>query len=212
MIDAFESHIYNNFLIAHRKHKNLPFKLRKDFNNIEEDKVFLLKKLSSFFKNYKNINYQEFFEAPYKVYGGEFYDLSYFISPKAIKAFTLYQKQKQQDDPDNIEILNYTLNSLKFIKNFCKENNISPIQYLNHKTGIVNTYLLHLKEHKINFYSLFGYTNFFNFFKKNNYEELKFLLGDVVDSVDILYHKYIKSSKNKALVENGIKKIVDYIK
>jgi hypothetical protein len=209
LISDFEKQIYNTYLSTYKKAQGKPFTYRKKFDDIDESTAFLLKKLAIFFNNYKAVKLADFFQAPYKIYNEQFFDLSFYISPKATKAYTLYQKKIQTENPDNSEILEFTANSLKFIKNFCNSKNINVKDYLNYADGSTPFYMKHLQEHNVNFYSLFGYNDFHKRFKSIGYELSRFMLGDITDSVDTMYNNFVKSTKNKVLVREGLKKIVD---
>jgi hypothetical protein len=209
MISDFEKLIYNKHLYHFKKHQNKPFKFRKNFDDLDEGTFFYLKKLSLFFNKFKNINLDLFFLAPYSIYKDEkYFDLKYFISPKAIKTYTLYKKQLDKVDPDSSEILESTLNSIKHIKSVCSTNNISTKQYLEFIVpgDSVPLFITDLQKQNVNFYTLFGFEQFKTRLFRN-YETYKYILGDVIDSYETFYNNFIKSKKLKILVREGIKKI-----
>jgi len=209
MISEFEKLIYNKHLYYYKKHQNKPFRFRKNFDDLNSTQIFYLKKLGLFFNKFKNINLDVFFQAPYNVFKDEtFFDLKYFISPKAVKTYTLFKNQLDSLDPDSISILENTASSLKYIKNFCKNNNIASEKYLDFvKQGdSVPAFIDDLQKQNVNFYSLLA----FNQFKTKlyrNYETYKYILGDIIDRYDVYYNNFIKSKKLKILVREGIKKI-----
>ena len=74
-----EKHIYNSFLATSREVQNKPFRLSKDFTNLADDVYITLKKISSFFDRNQNINYTDYFKAPYIVYNKDaYYDLDFY--------------------------------------------------------------------------------------------------------------------------------------
>lgn len=209
MLNDFEKFIYNKHLSVSRQAIQKPYNLRKDFSDISESTLFFIKKLSLFFKKFNHINIDDFFKAPYSLYKDEnYFDLKFFITPKAIKTYNLFLKSKRYIDPDNSETLKFTADSIKFIKIFCKEKNINIEAYLNFidKNETIPSFVNHLHTHKINIYSLFGLPDFRNKIFKN-YETYKFILGNIIDDVDLFYNNFIKSKKLKILVKEGYKKI-----
>ena len=151
-----EKSIYNSFLATSRKVKNLPFKLRQDFSNIDDKTYVALKKLGAFFKLH-NLNYTDFFTAPYDFYDTtNYFDLSFFTSLKAIKCYTLYARKKETQSPDSKETIDACKRCCSFIYKFCKENNLSLQDYKTKINGTTPLTLQHLREHKINFYTLHG--------------------------------------------------------
>jgi len=209
MLNDFEKFIYNKHLSCYKKNNNKPYNLRKDFSDLDDSTVFYVKKLSLFFNKFKKINIDDFFNAPYKIYKDEkFFDLKYFISPKAIKAYNLYKNQNESCNPDSEDCLKYTLDSIKFIKQFCKENNISVLNYLDYTKNdeTLPSFITHLQEHKINLYTVMGYTNAVAKLNKH-FETYKFILGNILENTDNIYNNFIRSKKLKILVREGLKKI-----
>lgn len=99
LITDFEKHLYNTFLKTARSSANKPYRLRKDFSNLDDLSVAYLKRLSTFFKNHAEICAEEFFSAPYKLYKDEaYYDLKYFTSLKAIKAYNILSQKNNRLD------------------------------------------------------------------------------------------------------------------
>lgn len=159
MISNFEQQIYNNHLVASRKAKEQPFKIRKDFSNLDEDKANQLKKLARFFNSYGHINQEDFFIAPYKLHDDQPYcSLEFYSSMKAISYYTQYMKQLELEDADSDESIMRLKTGFKFVYNFCKETGISLDDYKTYSEGALPIFVAHLKEHKINFYTLHALT------------------------------------------------------
>ena len=59
--------IYNTHLVISRKVKNLPFKEKKIFDDLQEDTIVTLYKLERFFNAHQSISIDNFFKAPYKI-------------------------------------------------------------------------------------------------------------------------------------------------
>lgn len=155
MITPREETIYNSYLYASRISKNKPFNPRSNFSSITDQDAMYLKKMSTFFKRYEHISLNDWFIAPYKVYGmDEYFDLHFYNTRKALKCFTTYIKQREVEDPDSDVTINRLKDGLHFIYNYCHARNITLDSYIEGKTGNLPTFLQHLKDHKITFYML----------------------------------------------------------
>jgi hypothetical protein len=206
MITKYEKHIYNAFLSTSRSKQNLPYKTRKNFAKFEDtDKHICVKKLSSLFTNYKHIDVGDFFDAPYEIYSdGEDFDLKFYTTQKAIKTYTLYKQKQENADPDSEEQIKYTTDSIYFIYQFCKEKNIKLDRYLNYKSGAVNQFMIHLKENKINLYSLFGFKRFDRMIQANDQDLVTFMFPDFYTKVGKFRLKYYNSKKLKGICNEGV--------
>lgn len=152
-----EKAIYNSYLIASRTVKNKPFKLRQDFSSLEDQTYIALKKLGFFFAKNNNIRQIDFFTAPYDYYGKDnHFDLGYYLTTRALKCYTLYQKKKATQDPDSESNIDRCKECCSFIYKFCKDNNLTLQEYKSINNGTTPLIMQHLREHKINFYILHG--------------------------------------------------------
>jgi hypothetical protein len=152
-------HIYNNHLVSSRKAKSEPFKIKKDFSNLDDDKIPYLEKLERFFHSYPNINQEDFFMAPHKVYpDADHYSLDFYTGQRAIKCYTQYMKMLDVQDPDSDDSLSRLQNSLKFIFGFCREKGLTLKDYGVYMEESIPVMVKHLKEHKINFYTIHALT------------------------------------------------------
>lgn len=155
MITAREESIYNSYLYAARTSKNKPFRPRSNFSSITDRDAMYLTKISTFLKRYDHISLNDWFIAPYKIYGmDEYFDLHFYTTRKALKCFTTYIKQREVDDPDSDVTINRLKDGLHFIYDYCRLRNITLDSYIEEKTGNLPTFLQHLKDHKITFYML----------------------------------------------------------
>jgi hypothetical protein len=168
-----------------------------------------LKKISIFLAKFPHIKLEDFIKAPYEIYADQdHFDLDYFTTLKATKAYTMLMKRKETLDPDNEEQLQNIIESLKFISSFCAEQGINIDNYIEHQTGNSMSYILHLKEHRVNVYSLFGFQAFERNIRSLDSELLKFILGeDLQNNLSKFRLKFFTSKKAKVLVELGIQKI-----
>lgn len=159
MVSEFEKQIYNNHLVVSRKVKGEPFKIKKDFSNLEEDKLICLQKLSKLFNNHSNLNQEDFFMAPHKIFPDEnYYPLEFYTTPKAIKCYTQYVKQLEIQDPDSPDSLRRLVDSLKFVKKYCMEKGLQLSEYEVNIEKSMPCFVQHLKDHKINYYTLHALT------------------------------------------------------
>jgi hypothetical protein len=199
--------IYNTYLRVSRSKKNLPFKLRKDFSNIQnEERYSTLLKLENFFKRNAYVNLNDFFEAPYNVYEDEKdFGLDFYLSQKAVKIYNLYQKKKTFSDPDSDIQKKSVLDGLEFIYNFCKQNKILVDDYIDHMTNGMATVFLHLKEKHVSIYNCLAFDDFQKTINRHNYELLEFMLGDTISKISIFRTKYYSSKKCMNISKQGLK-------
>jgi hypothetical protein len=202
---GFEKNIYNSHLRISRSSQNLPFKLRKNFYKFEDTaKYVYVKKLSLFFKKYDHLNIDDYFSAPYKIYpDSDFFDLKFFTTQKAIKAYSLYKQAQQNTDPDSEEQIKFTTDSLYFIYEFCKQNNINLRDYTSHKIGPVNTFITHLNQSKVNIYSLFGFQDFEQKIKQADLDVVKFIIPNIIENLGTFRSRFYSSKKLKHIVRDG---------
>lgn len=209
-ITETEKLIYNKYLATSRSSLGRPFKLRKNFEEFELDGNYLyIKKLNLFFNNHKNINMDDFFKAPYIIYDNveTSFDLKFYISRKALKLYVLYQTKKLNDPVDSLNQLFFIKKSLEYILKFCKKNNLNIDEYTNHKTNDMYSFILHLKEHKISIYVLFGFEDAEPKLKALGDEMMAFIFGNLKNKFDIFRTRFYTSKKAKILVKEGIKKL-----
>lgn len=203
-ISEDEKFIYNAFLVASRKSKNKPFKIRSDFSDISDEIYINLKKLGSFFAAHKNIGYNDFFWAPYEVYSkDEYFDLNFYNTRKAIVAYTQFVRKKETQDPDSESCINECKDGLKNIYNECLINGINLAQY---KASVppVPIFLINLKSHLINFYILHG-LDVEKQIKSIEPELLDFYCKDFYDTFYKTRTKFIASQRLKVVIREGLK-------
>lgn len=207
-INDFEKLIYNKYLATSRSLQNKPFKLRKDFSKIDENTVHMLKKLSLFFNKFKHVSIDDFFSAPFNVYSDNVgFDLKYFTTQRALKVYTLYINRRAMSKPDTEEQLYDIKKSLQYILKFCSRNRLEVGDYINHKTNNIYTFMLHLKEHHVNIYTLFGFTNFESNMKQMDHDHVKFMLGELQSNIPTFRTNYMSSTRAKNFIKLGIQKI-----
>lgn len=150
-----QKRIYNSHLAISRKMRDKPFRIRKDFSDIDQSKLDHLASLERFFNNYGNIKIDDYFSAPYAIFeDDDYFDLQFYLSSKAKKAYSQYMKKIEMDDPDSENSLKRLVDSLKFIKNFCKEKGLTLETYPLYISDSLPNMIDHLKNHHINMYAL----------------------------------------------------------
>ncbi len=208
-----EINVYNTYLVTSRKLQNKPFKVRKHFEKFTEHKDYpFVVRLTSFFQRFPQIDQQKYFEAPFKVYPDEIYfDLKYYTSQAAIKAYSIYMKQQRDQMPDTDEQLIFMRDSLRFILKFCLDNKIKLDEYISYRPKSTFSWMQHLKEHKISIYVLFGFENLQETINLIPQDEVTLLLGEDINSIYRYKTRYHNSSKAKLLIHKGINKIKELI-
>jgi hypothetical protein len=209
MLSDFEQKIYNEYLKTSRQAKNQPYRLRKNFDDIPSDVLVYLKRISNILRKFPSIHVNDYFKAPYSIYGvEEYFDLKYFTSQKAIRAYTLYVQKEPDFDPDSEDMLLKVLDSLKFLKEFLFANNISLQQYPSHMTNEMKSFILHWKERKIHPYVLIELPNALYYIRHEDQELLKFMFGEnVYENIQLYTNRYFSSKKLKVLIKQGLKKL-----
>ncbi len=199
MLNIDQQKIYNNHLVASRKVKGEAFRIRRDFSKMESDKIMYLEKLSKLFNNCPSINQEVFFTAPHKIYPEDtYYPLEFFTTQKAIKCYTQYVKLLEIQDPDSPESLKRLVDSFKFVYEFCKEKNLKLSDYELNIEGSMPCFVDHLKNHKINYYTLHALT-----FRKPQIDSriLTFIFPDFFEVFQKTKNKFFTSTKMKELAK-----------
>jgi len=151
-LSVYEQNIYNAYLKATRVNKG--FTPRKKFNNLDDEKFVLVKKVSKTLKN-KQIDAELFFSAPYKLYSEKFVPLKFYSTFRAISTYRKYIEEIELTDADHLFNITRLRNSMKYIYQECIDNNIKSCkEYLNLQKGLYPNYILDLKEGNVSLYSL----------------------------------------------------------
>lgn len=201
-ITDFEKQIYNQYLIAIRSSQNKPFKIRKNFDTLSQEKVAICRKISSKLSQYPNINIKDFFNAPFAECKDQRIDLSFYATSRAISSYVRYMKHIETLDPDDLESLTRARDSLLFIDSYCKRYKMSSDEYFQQKIDSQFACLLHLRERKIWIYPLISFRAFDRILIDCDKDIIKLMHGeDFFDKVDFARNRYIRSNKCKLLVQ-----------
>jgi hypothetical protein len=205
MISEKEKIIYNSFLYTQRISQNKPFRPRQNFDKITGTEEASIKKLFLLLSKYRHINYNDYFIAPYKVYGKDnYFELSFYNTTRALKCYTMYMKDKELSDPDHPETLESSKECLKFIHKYCTREKITLDQYKNAVDGTMPLILQHLREHKINFYIIHS-LNVEAKLKQIDNQLLDFIVKDYNQISSATRTKLAASKLLKEKIKNGIK-------
>ena len=188
-----EKIIYNNFLEVSKKVNNKPVKYRKNFDNFPDENYIIVSKLSNFFYKFKHLKIKDF------VYDENYFDLKFYLSPKAIKAYTLYNDKFLLNNPDNVNTLSKMQESIKFIYNYCKENNINIKDYLAVKEGEYNVFMKHIKNRDVIIFILFAFNNFEKVVRSID-TDIKTMYSSNFSRLNYIRTKYYSSSKAKKII------------
>lgn len=209
VISDFQKRIYNSHLAISRKMREKPFRIRKDFSNMDQTKLDRLASLERFFNSYQNIKIDDYFSAPYAIFeDDDYFDLEFFLTSKAKKAYSQYMKKIEMDDPDSESSLKRLADSLKFVKNFCKEKGLTLEEYPLYIEHNLPCMIDHLKNHHINMYALHSLG-----VSKIEVENriLDFIFSDFWITFQKTKNKFHLSKKMKAFSNKATNKITQQI-
>ena len=206
----FQKRIYNSHLAISRKMRDKPFRIRKDFSDMDQTKLDYLANLERFFNSYQNIKIDDYFSAPYVIFeDDDYFDLEFFLTSKAKKSYSQYMKKIEMDDPDSESSLRRLADSLKFIKNFCKEKGLTLEKYPVYIESNLPCIIDHLKNHHINMYALHSLG-----ISKIEVENriLDFIFSDFWITFQKTKNKFYLSKKMKGFSRQAVTKIEEQLK
>jgi len=202
--------IYNTHLKSSRANKGKPWRLRKDFSNFDEVDKKKICKIENILTT-KNIDIEDYFNAPYKLWDDEsFYELKFFSSFKGIKAYYLWYTKLMFTDPDNTVIVNAVKVGWKNIFDKCKKHKFTSIDdYFNLKSYYPE-FLVDLSERKITYFNILAARDYSKIIKRIPKEEVDFIENDFYNTIETLRARYYQS-KLKTLninIKNKLNKIL----
>jgi len=216
----FQQLIYNLHMMAYRKSQDKPYKFRANFDGFQEEKpedFVALLKLEKLFKSTPRLNPHLYFVAPYRIYpDAGFLNLQYFLGAKAIKAYTVFVNQLKQSDPDDKDQIEYILSSLKTLKDYCIENNVTLKGYLGQTNNIMCRWMIDNIHNTISPYVMLGLTNYGldiigDITKTLSQDVAEMLFQELLDNLTEYKMKLFKSKTARRLVFEGLKKINDMV-
>jgi len=193
----FEKLIYNKHLAETRSNQGKPFKLRQNFDKVDESTKLYLTKLANFFNKHKNININKFFKAPFAIYKDKPHlGLDFYLSMKAVKLYREYINSINRQSPDSDDAKKSYKLSMEFVIKFCKEKKIKFSDYVDYREeNSMNSFFEHLKHGKITLLFLFMYPSFESQLKSVDVEIRQHILGDTFNDIAKMRVKFYNCSE-----------------
>jgi len=193
----FEKLIYNKHLAETRSNQGKPFKLRQNFDKVDESTKLYLTKLANFFNKHKNININKFFKAPFAIYKDKPHlGLDFYLSMKAVKLYREYINSINRQSPDSDDAKKSFKLSMEFVIKFCKEKKIKFSDYVDYREeNSMNSFFEHLKHGKITLLFLFMYPSFESQLKTVDVEIRQHILGDTFNDIAKMRVKFYNCSE-----------------
>lgn len=209
MLSNNEQRVYNEYLRATRSAVNKPYKLRKNFDDLDASSELFTKRIARLLNKFQHIPPADFFAAPFQVYGAEeYFDLKFFASQRALKAYAVYMQQEVDANPDSPQILQRVIDSLKSLKNFFQQHQLNASTYAQHITNNMPSLILHLKDRTLSSYVLQEIPKSYSVINAQDPDVMRFMFGDnFFSNLNVYRTRYLASTKCKALVRAGMKKI-----
>lgn len=209
MLNELEQLIYNTHLRVTRRAGNKPYKIRKNFEDVDGTTILYTQRVARLLNKFQHINVQDYFQAPFKLYGGdEYFDMKFFSSPRAMKAYTLVLQQEINTDPDTDDVIQRVIKSLYHIKDFCKDNHLDMNTYADHVTDGMNTFLLHVKQRLVHWYVAIEIPKAVAIIRQQDPDIMKFMFGDqIFNNMQMFVNRFLASQRCKAVVKQGLQKI-----
>lgn len=203
-ISSIEKNIYNTHLRISRTQQGKPFKLRKDFSNLNDSDKLSTRRIGIMLERYPHIDCEDYITAPYIVYpNAEYFPLSFYANMGGINAYTVYMNQLQEEDPDSDRQLKFIIKSLKFIGSYCIKNEINYKEYTTYKIGVTYEWMKQIKKREISIYSLMDFEGINDIIYNTPEDERELFLGKAGKDFLFYKEKYLKSDKAIKLVKKG---------
>jgi hypothetical protein len=205
---------------TYRNAQNKPYKFRSNFENFETEspeEYAALLKLDAFLERYKYINVKTYLKAPYLIHPDiGFIKLKFYNTQKAISYYNMYLKQLESQSPDSKGQLEFIKESLKYIKNFCLENNLTFQDYLKHRKGVSLTWMVDVLSSNISPFLVIG-LSYFNIpleelVQDTPNDECEMFLNDLTYNSYRYKMDLDKSKYAKEFIIRGVKAINEMLK
>lgn len=202
-ITEFDKKVYNMFLSTTRRAQDKPYTRRENFDNLKDKDLYLLKILSSRFDSTPHLFCEDFFKAPFEIIKDGYFGLKFYTTLKAIGAFAKYSKLKESRQPDlQVE---YIKQSFGFIYDYCKTNNIRLQDYAYQKTGAMEDFLKHIKNHKVSVFVAFAIPAMYTILINMESDIFHLYFGDM--DLILLQRNFERSKVAKAFCKLCVEKI-----
>jgi hypothetical protein len=205
----FQKAIYNCYLRNYRHGE--PYRPRQNFDNLDENSKSYLVRLSNFFGKYPQIKINDFFEAPRLLHPDEKYpNLAFFLSRPAIRTYTMAFRKQEERNP--MEQKDEIKKGFHFIGMFCLKNKIYLNSYIEHKTGLMYSWMKHYNEHDINPYCIMELGDVMSQIYRMPEDERELYAKEISENFGKMKQKYHNSPEIKDFVQAVTKKIEDFVK
>jgi hypothetical protein len=170
-----------------------------------------IKKVSAFLNKFPHINWNEYFGAPRQLNPDEDCpNLNFFTTRAAIKCYNLFKTKQEARNPDNQ--LEEIKSGMHFIGMFCFKHKIFLDQYLQHKDGLMYSWVKHYKEHNINPYCLMELGDIMSLISDMQNDEREIYVKDLSENMGKFKIRYFSSIKTKELVKASTERIQVFLK
>ena len=208
MSDLLE--IYNSFIRAYRQSNNAPYRARKNYDSLPQDIKNKVERIKLFFDANPNLNVDEFFLSPYFLFNDtKYFPFDYYLSRKAIRNYTDYQKELLMLGPDDSRNLVKIKNSALFLKKFLKDENLKFSEYLNHQKEKIPSFITHIKNRNVTIYFLLGIDGFESAFYAFDSNLTKFIIPDIYENFETYNKKFLTSKHARLFVKNILAQKID---
>ena len=202
--------IYNSFIRAYRQSNNAPYRARKNYDSLPQDIKNKVERIQIFFNSNPHLIVDEFFQAPYFLYNDtKYFAFDYYLSRKAVRDYTDYQKQLLMLGPDDPRNLIKIKNSAVFVKKFIKEEGLKFSEYLNHHKEKIPSFITHLKNRNMSIYFLLGVEGFEPCFYAFDSNLAKFIVPDIYENFELYNKKFLTSKHARLFVKNILSQKID---
>jgi len=212
-----EKKYYNLYLKISRLARGKPFRYRKDFTNFDSTdlgkaNLIAIKRITILFRKFNHINPEKYFQAPFDLYPDtDYFDLPFFASRKAIKAYTIAINKAREESPDTDDQLKFIKESLRFIALFCLKENITLKQYINYKKGATYSWMKHVKQNDVSMYALMEFPEAHDIISKTPKDEINLFLPNIANKIGAFKSRYYTSPRAQKLVRDGITRLTKFI-
>jgi hypothetical protein len=168
-----------------------------------------VQKIARFLESNQSVKMDKFFEAPYEIFKDGTFGLDFYTTRKAVSCYISLVEMIRLGDIKTIEVQTQTKQGIKFIFEFCKDNNLTfddyKVYYENNNT--TPDYILKLKNGDINFYCL-HLLNITPTIEKN---VLEFIIPDFHNIFHKTKIKFLGSGEPKETLRDMVKKLELYL-
>ena len=212
-----EQRYYNLYLRISRSARDKPYKLRKDFSNFDKTdqgkaNLVAIKRIAVLFRKFRHIDPEKYFKAPFDLYPDtDYFDLAFFASRKAIKAYTITINKAREESPDTEDQINFIKQSLRFMALFCIKENIPLSGYIRYKKGATYSWMKHVKQHDVSIYALLEFIETHDIISKTPKDEIDLFLPNIANKIGAFKSRYRSSPHAQKLVKDGIVRIEKFI-